>query len=85
MLQVFATKEFMQSINCRVIGITIRWDGNRSTQMQVNLTLRLSEYVRIYNSVFYKMTQSVFNITEFTKSMLYNCSYKNGQVETWPT
>ena len=26
-----------------------------------------------YNSVFYKMVKSVFNVAEFTKLMLYNC------------
>ena len=26
-----------------------------------------------YNNVFYKMVKAVFNVAEFTKSMLYNC------------
>ena len=26
-----------------------------------------------YNSVFYKMVKSVYNVTKFTKSVLYNC------------
>ena len=43
--------------------------------MQVNLTLRLSEYTVLEcNSVFYKMVKSVCNVIEFTKSMLYNCT-----------
>ena len=32
-----------------------------------------------YNSVFYKVTQSVFNVTEFTKSMLYRKAGKFGE------
>ena len=41
--------------------------------VQVNLILRLREYILEYYSVFYKMVKSVCNVTEFTKSMLYNC------------
>ena len=51
------------------------WDDDTNTQMQVNLTLRLSEYTVLEcNSVFYKMVKSVCNVIEFTKSMLYNCT-----------
>ena len=57
--------------------------------MQVDLTIdnKPCAYVNVleYNSVFYKMVKSVCNITEFTKSMLYNYIAKSSQVETWPT
>lgn len=51
-LRMFATEKFMQSISCRVIGDINKVRQDTNIQMQGNVNLQLSEYIRIQQYLF---------------------------------